>query len=133
MNDSRKQLYEDFDWLPALECSEGWDGLIRGMAVELERAIGRDALQHGADFARGGGIWNDSPEPEGAVHAFQVKEKFGTLRCYLIPAPEAASEIVDRYERLSGSVCEACGRPGRMRDEGWSSTLCDDHAQERWG
>jgi len=40
--------------------------------------------------------------------------------------------IIAGTEKLSASVCESCGKPGKSRmDLRWKQTLCDDHYQER--
>ncbi|SEG68633.1 hypothetical protein SAMN04489712_1098 [Thermomonospora echinospora] len=80
----------------------------------------------------------------------QVKEKYGTLRVYLVsglllepyfgsgrlPDPQRSAEIerenaqarrlVAAAEEESARTCEACGNPGRTRDGHWLKTLCDD-------
>ncbi len=77
----------------------------------------------------------------------QFKEKFGTgrfyyhLRVLADPArsqkdsPEttelrqAILEVKLRAKERTASLCEACGQPGELiRDEGWLSTLCPEHA-----
>lgn len=71
----------------------------------------------------------------------QVKEKFGGLRAYLrLPHSEglnpdeetmrsACYALEHKYEALSYSVCEVCGRAGtnEARRSGWYKTLCPDH------
>ncbi|MFC5749049.1 hypothetical protein [Actinomadura rugatobispora] len=79
----------------------------------------------------------------------QVKEKYGTLRVYLVsgllrgpyletgtlPSEEEskrmawqdrqASRLVHAAEERSGTICEACGAPGEPRKGAWIKTLCD--------
>lgn len=67
----------------------------------------------------------------------QVKEKFGGLRFYFMPAsPDSEAykemrDIVDEAEARSYSVCEECGNfgeCGNSRESGgssWLRTLCD--------
>ena len=67
----------------------------------------------------------------------QVKEKYGTLRFYY-SLPSADDEIhkniakeireaVVKYERLSGEVCEECGKSGKLHHElPYICVLCDD-------
>lgn len=38
----------------------------------------------------------------------------------------ATDLLVEEAERASESVCEDCGKPGRLRAGGWYRTLCDD-------
>jgi hypothetical protein len=40
-------------------------------------------------------------------------------------------DIVDKYEELSETICEMCGKPGILRtDRPWISTLCDKCKEE---
>jgi len=58
----------------------------------------------------------------------QVKEKFGGLRFYCSSPPEVFDEIqglVRKAENNSYKVCERCGKPGKVRTDGWASTRCD--------
>ena len=63
----------------------------------------------------------------------QVKEKFGLLRVYVDLTPparevcgDAVWQLLLKYERESGTVCEECGSPGRIRNSRyWLRTLCD--------
>ena len=61
----------------------------------------------------------------------QVKEKFGGLRFYLESYPEGAADIVIKYEKMSYTLCETCGNPGKLRKGSWLFTLCDEHAKEK--
>lgn len=55
-----------------------------------------------------------------------VYEKYGTLRCNATPWTEQVQAACDRAEELSTTVCENCGRPGKLRSERpWIKTLCD--------
>ena len=69
-----------------------------------------------------------------------IKEKFGTLRVYLaydMPDDTDASLAVDIMldlsvyaEHRSAGICEACGKPGQIRDLPWIKTLCKAHYKE---
>jgi hypothetical protein len=61
----------------------------------------------------------------------QIKEKFGGLRFYTNAMSDECYEIVSKYEKLSYKICEKCGEPGELRQGGWISTLCDEHAEGR--
>ena len=102
-------------------CGDGWEVLIRALAEQLTFLT----KVSGVRFI-----------------AFQVKEKFGTLRFYyetecnenppdagiamsLAGAAEAAAE------NRSAHTCEQCGAHGRTRNSGWVRTLCAQHAYEQ--
>jgi len=105
-------LYKDFHGDPrktcmafGFECGDGWFDLID----ELSRRITE--------------ITED-------VIASQVKEKFGGLRFYVGGIPteffEKIDDLIEEAEKKSYEICEVCGKPGEIRDEGWVSTLCDE-------
>jgi hypothetical protein len=66
----------------------------------------------------------------------QVKSKFAALRIYYLPIAmeanntytyEDVDNIVGKYEQMSKTACEACGRPGKgVSCGGWLMTLCTD-------
>jgi hypothetical protein len=60
----------------------------------------------------------------------QVKSKFGTLRFYARKGTAKHHAYVEFAECISGRVCEVCGAPGKRREVGWVSTLCDVHDAE---
>lgn len=86
----------------------------------------------------------------------QVKEKFGTLRFYANPGltpPEFPDNedgdhardtwrtthltpfyaLIAEYEDKSSTICEACGKPGKVGDRNyWYSTRCPDCAPQGW-
>jgi hypothetical protein len=91
--------------VPVPECQDGWQGLISPL-VRLCNERG--------------------------VTILQIKEKFGTLRFYVGSADDEVYAAIDRAEKQSAQVCEACGKPAVTRSNGnWFKTLCDEHAR-RW-
>ena len=72
------------------------------------------------------------------VKAVQVKEKFGTLRCYTSTessVPEETHAFIDaavyEAEQASGVTCEDCGAPGERVGGGWIRTLCPVCAKQQ--
>ena len=65
------------------------------------------------------------------VVAEQVKEKFGGLRFYVQGGDEYTQGVIAMAEMMSGKVCEECGAPGASGGNGWISTLCPTHREER--
>lgn len=82
------------------ECADGWYELID----ELSRQI---------------------CELSPMTMAFQVKEKYGTLRFYVDTAVGVVLDVIQDFEECSGKICEECGEPGKIRAGGWVKTLCD--------
>lgn len=97
------------DEAPVLEYSSGWDAIVE----QLDTAI--LALDPG-------------------YRVSQVKTKFGELTFYTDLSLEIQPDTAERIyalvlaaERESRSVCESCGRPGKIRSiGGWLSTMCDE-------
>ena len=61
------------------------------------------------------------------IRVDQIKEKFGTLRFYTTGEPKEGEYAIQEAMRLSAEICEYCGHPGKLRTNGWYSTLCEDH------
>jgi hypothetical protein len=82
---------------------EGWNDLLKNLIDEL--------LQLGWD-----------------KRVNQIKEKFGGLRFYVENTPVNGHDVIDKYEKLSYSVCETCGNAGVLRAGKWLKTRCDEHS-----
>ena len=84
-------------------------------------------------FREFGNGWNqlynrlcDEIKPYG-VKVIQAKEKYSLMRVYVEPYSEELEQIIDKYEVLSGTVCEHCGNAGKLRsDLSWVQTLCEN-------
>lgn len=90
------------------EIHVGWVSLVREMVQKLEA----QALL-------------EKRTSEKSVKCAQIKEKFGLLRCYLLNTSEAMQQIVHEFENRSATVCESCGAPGKLYNEGWHHVKCD--------
>ena len=60
------------------------------------------------------------------VMATQVKEKFGALRFYYSGGDDYIDGLIDMAEKMSTSICEKCGNPGKVTGTGWLKTLCPE-------
>lgn len=108
----------DNTFYPEVSIGEGWWSIVKAMCFEVDAFL--VATSHQDKFT-----WR------------QIKEKFGVLRAYY-SCPEASdgvllriSEIVCKYEDMSTEICEKCGKPGKVRHDGWIKTLCDEHEEKR--
>ena len=96
---------------------EGWYNIICDLSYELEDMIVTWKKRH--PFAR---TW---------PRAAQVKEKNGGLRFYMEkPTQEMTAAIAKAYAKAD-KTCEKCGKRGKIRDESYMQTLCDDCFAER--
>ena len=99
-------------------------GLIESHQENLERAgyqvlDMRNELEDAESLAGEKVIW--------AVQALQIKEKFGGLLFYTAGGDNYTSGVISMAESMSYRTCEQCGKPGSSKDDGWISTLCDEH------
>lgn len=122
------------------ECGSGWFDLIYDLSFKLEcinRRIYADlpfwrkALLVFSSLASKVGIVLNVAEPDYIV-AEQVKEKFGSGRFYYSGGgryDETAFRLVGEFENASSMTCEACGKPGRIREGGWLKCRCECHEE----
>ena len=89
----------------------GWVKLVRSLCGVLEYHIARMPA-----------------ETREHIQCAQVKEKFGTLRFYMTAQDDFISGAISVAECMSAHVCEICGNPGSLRNDGWAETLCDKDA-----
>lgn len=96
-----------------VECGDGWYDLIDKLCADLM-------------------------DLNSSVVATQVKEKFGCLRFYADienPISEKNSDLI--WERIykaemdSETICEVCGKKGKIRAGGWLRSLCKEHYKTR--
>jgi hypothetical protein len=109
-----KKLLETF---PALyqtplgfECDDGWFQIIWDLSEALEREI----LQI-------------SKEERNSYIVKQVKEKYGSLRFYMLAPTNEMLSLIKDAEKKSSKSCEKCGSPGILRGKSWVYTSCDKH------
>ena len=65
----------------------------------------------------------------------QIKEKYGSLRLYSGPVPADSNiyDILDKYERMSETICEECGKPDQtiINYRGWYTCICEECLNRR--
>lgn len=59
-------------------------------------------------------------------YVVQIKEKFGYLRCYMSLTVDAVSDIIEKYEEISGFICVNCGKPAKYMTTGWICPYCEN-------
>lgn len=106
-------LFKQYYWDKMETCmcwgfciSDGWYNLLYKLSTDLMKV---------------------NPECE----ACQVKEKFGGLRFYADHSNEEGNKLINWAEKMSYSICEECGKPGKPNDKGWIKTLCDKCKKKR--
>jgi hypothetical protein len=61
------------------------------------------------------------------VEFVQVKEKFGTLRIYDTGAEDLIRGMLWFAGNMSATICDVCGKPGKLNDSGWLACRCEEH------
>ena len=90
-------------------CEAGWEDLITRLCERL--------------------VTLDLPD----LRVVQVKEKFGTLRFYVVGGNDEVSAMIRQSEEESSETCEWCGAQGDLRksERGYLLTLCET-CFEKW-
>ena len=115
------QSWSADQWEMQISIGPGWHALVDECLSRITNRLGEEGVK--------------------LISIRQIKEKFGSLRCYVMPIdgtelPDDLSlslhAIRDDIERRSAITCEVCGQPGSTRrDHGYHVTLCDIHLTER--
>ena len=151
MNEANPQkLYADFPRLYryrldemsmmkyGFDTNDGWFDLIYKLSANIEA----EARKLGLD-----------PNTDSWPAALQVKEKFGQLKFYCaigeqeselqpeqrgallsfrpMPNNAAIRALITEAEKQSLTICEGCGVPASLREEGWWRVTCDACKAER--
>ena len=95
------------------ECGNGWNSILWKLCLDLSFMLKK--------------MKGRKPDPEYSdFQVMQVKEKLGTLRFYVNWATDQMYDRIRQAEEESARTCEVCGLPGKLRDDGWLQTLCDE-------
>lgn len=93
-----------------ISCADGWFNII-DEACRL--------IQNRCDLIK------DRENKDIQVSAVQIKEKFGSLRFYVIGGDEYTDGVISMAEGLSAKVCEDCGDSAELYTGGWWMTQCE--------
>lgn len=117
----------------AIECGDGWYGLLDRMLRSMEvHVISREKSRIWAEKNNSAGLPHaDVPDPVDPITLQQIKEKFGTLRVYYQGGDDTIHGIARMAEAMSEITCEVCGSVGKTRNGTWIKTLCDQHHVKR--
>lgn len=105
-----------------IACSDGWYELLDNLCWKLQSMTDSNP---------------DCKDQNGnlrfpQIEATQVKEKYGTLRFYTNVASDWQDGVIDFAETMSASICDVCGKPGKLNSEGWVEARCPEHKDQRW-
>jgi len=89
---------------------DGWFNIVWRLCEALEPLVAEAEKATGRPF-----------------EVLQVKQKFGRLPVYVNHRTDAILQRIEIGESESLRICEACGKPGKLRDN-CIRTVCDEHA-----
>jgi hypothetical protein len=89
---------------------DGWFDILWRLCADLEPLV--------TEMERAGGR---------QFEVLQVKEKFGGLRFYVNCRNDSIRQRIEAAIQESFHTCEVCGQPGKLREDSWIKTLCDEH------
>jgi len=105
--------YTEVDMVP-----NGWRNLIIDMSAELLAYF----HEQGIDPYK--------------FHIDQLKEKFGSIRCYYsLPLDrkfedDGIDDIIEKYEQISEHTCCQCGNEATLMSKGWICPYCEGCAED---
>jgi hypothetical protein len=94
-----------------IACGDGWEPIVRWLSAAIERLIEQE------------------PADEQEIYrCIEVRERFGGLEFYMNDATEEMSKLIKIAISESFKVCEFCGNPGSLRQDGrrGARTLCQE-------
>ena len=100
-----------------LEVGKGWYESIYRTAEKLEPLMAEQVKKDPESYKNG--YWRTS----------QLKEKYGYGCWYLSSGTDEMYAITDAWEKETETICEECGKPGKLRGRGWLYTRCYKHAK----
>lgn len=121
----QKKLNQDFPELLRghlgyainFECLDGWYDLLYKLFQDIMRVSKQEKYRIGFSEKK------DDP----GMTIVQVKEKYGTLRIYTNFSYEEIDKLIDRAEHASETICEVCGKEGKLKCENrWYLVRCKD-------
>lgn len=115
--DWQDELRRRYPWAArtSFAVGDGWKDLVTETFEKLDAAMKAVPVE----------------EPDLGFACQDVKEKYATLRIDVVPYVESVEIVCTEAEDRSEVVCDECGRPGVVRDGGWLTVRCDEHAGGR--
>lgn len=107
------------------ECGDGWYTLVDTLCSSIQFAVENEKKRLDLKKEDGETVTDENYEAASVTIA-QVKEKFGGLRFYVYGGDEYVRGMIRLAEAMSYKICEKCGNPGKLNNDGWSRVLCDN-------
>ncbi len=108
------ELSGEYGWMSGgslwFEHLGGWRYLMRDLLESIDRVLREEDREH--------------------FSISQIKEKYGSVRCYVHGGGSEIDRLIEIAERRSEISCDVCGDAGRVQGTGWYSCRCPRH--EKW-
>lgn len=127
---TERSYYSKGQILRGIECGKGWkvpvEQLLKSLNFHLEHncTIQNPDKESKIKYIK---------DPNASIKIFQIKEKFGDVRCYVQANSERLQRLVDcevaKLEARCELTCEGCGAVGVdfiSSRSGWITCLCPD-------
>jgi len=120
---TEKSYYKKGQVLRGIECSSGWEKHIKRFLDSCNWHLEHNAMKEKED-----GLWEKDPDAK--IQIFQIKNKFGYVRCYAKSNNARLDALVDqeiaKLEARCELTCEACGFVGEFERGQRYSSVCPD-------
>jgi hypothetical protein len=128
--ETENSYYKKGQILRGIECGKGWVKPV-------------EQLLHSFNFHLKNNCYIENPDkdsekkyikdPNASIKIFQIKQKFGRVRCYAeansIKLQKLVDEEISKLEARCELTCESCGKVGEdfiSTRNGWVSCICED-------
>lgn len=110
--------YKNGDVLRGIECGKGWRKPVERFLESCQWHLDHNATKQKED-----GVWEKDPDAK--IEIFQIKNKFGSVRCYAKSNNKRIDELLDceiaKLEARCELTCECCGFVGEFEKPGRTS------------
>lgn len=115
---TENSYYKKGQVLRGIECGEGWIKPVKQFLDSCNFHLKHNAMRQKED-----GLWEEDPDAK--IQIFQIKNKFGKVRCYAKSENQLLDCLVEkeiaRLEARCELTCEACGFVGEFEKPRYSS------------
>ena len=129
--ETERSYYKKGQVLRGIECGVGWKEPVERLLKSLDFNLKNNCYIENPDKSSDKKYIKD---PDASIKIFQIKQKFGDVRCYAQANSKELQRHVDMciaaLEARCEYTCEGCGKVGkdfiRKNAHGWIHCLCDD-------
>lgn len=135
--ETEKSYYKKGQILRGIECGKGWEKPVKQLLKALDFHLNKNCYIPNPDPD---GEHKYIKDPNAYIKIFQIKEKFGEVRCYAQANSDGLQRLVDKcvakLEARCELTCEGCGAVGLdfiSSRSGWVVCLCSNCRENNSG